>query len=106
VSGELRSERKGELGGDAILTDDELDALAAKTAQPDPIKWAARMTAFADELIDPMICREPAYGVPGRAHCAACCYGTGLVITCEAEQAIADAAEALRNAARFLAAMS
>lgn len=21
-------------------------------------------------------CTTPAYGVPGRAHCAACCYGT------------------------------
>jgi hypothetical protein len=64
---------------------------------------AKRMRAFAEELVDPMICRTPAYGVPGFAHCAACCYGTGLVITDEVDEAIAAAATALHNAAGLLA---
>lgn len=60
---------------------------------------ADRMIAFANELIEPMLCTTPAYGVPGHPHCAACCYGTGIVITCKEEQAIADAADALHKAA-------
>lgn len=60
---------------------------------------ADRMVAFANELIAPMLCTTPAYGVPGAIHCAACCYGTGIIVTCAEDQAIADAATALHKAA-------
>lgn len=30
-------------------------------------------------------CTTPAYGSPGHAHCAACCYGTGYAVTCQEE---------------------
>lgn len=66
------------------------------------VQMAERMEAFANEMVDPMVCRQPAYGAPGYAHCAACCYGTLLVITCEEEQAIADAAAALNKAADLI----
>lgn len=63
---------------------------------------ADRLDAFATELLDPLICREPAYGAPGIAHCAACCGGTRLLITCPDEQAVADAAFAMQRAATAL----
>jgi hypothetical protein len=63
---------------------------------------AKRMSDFADELIDPMICQSPAYGAPGYAHCAACCYGTGVIITCDEDQAIYNAVLALHQAADAL----
>ena len=68
----------------------------------DAVGLAQRMTDFAAELVDPMVCRTPEHGVPGRAHCAACCGGTGLVVTCDADQAIATAAAALNHAASLL----
>ena len=58
-----------------------------------------KLRLFADELDGPLECKWPAYGVPGHAHCAACCYGTGRIITCDSDQALADAADALRHAA-------
>lgn len=63
-----------------------------------------RMTAMANELLEPMLCRQPGYGVPGAAggHCAACCYGTGVVITCAEDRAIYEAAEALSKAAAVM----
>lgn len=57
-----------------------------------------RMEALAEELMDPLVCRQPAYGAPGHPHCAACCYGTGYVITSEADQAVLAAARALSHA--------
>lgn len=59
------------------------------------VALADRLAELADELLDPLICRDPAYGVPGRAHCAACCYGTGLIITCDEEEQIANTAKAM-----------
>lgn len=61
-----------------------------------------RMKMLADEIVDPLICRTPAHGAPGRPHCAACCYGTGVIITCEEDQAMVDAAKALHRAADML----
>jgi hypothetical protein len=63
---------------------------------------ADRMKELANEIIDPYICRDPAYGAPGYAHCAACCSGTGLVITCDEDQTMVDAAMALEKAAAML----
>lgn len=49
-------------------------------------------------------CREPAGGLGPGTHCAACCYGTGYVVTCEEEdelvRALSDAQSALRKYAR------
>jgi hypothetical protein len=56
---------------------------------------AERVHALSNELIDPLLCRTPAYGVPGHAHCAACCYGTGVIITCVEDQLVLDTAKAL-----------
>lgn len=64
--------------------------------------FSGRLRAFANEIVDPLICRDPAYGAPGIAHCAACCSGTGFVITNEADQAVVDASEALLRAARLV----
>lgn len=58
-----------------------------------------RMSDLADALDGPLECTHPAYGAPGVAHCAACCYGTGRVITSPGEQAMADTADQLRRAA-------
>lgn len=63
---------------------------------------AARVVALADELIDPLICRTPAYGAPGHPHCAACCYGTGLIITDDDEQFVADTTLAMHRIAAML----
>lgn len=59
---------------------------------------ANRMEALADEIMDPLICRTPGYGAPGHAHCAACCYGKGYIVTCDEEQAMAEASLALDRA--------
>lgn len=32
----------------------------------------------AAAIVAAMECASPAYGAPGHAHCAACCYGVGL----------------------------
>jgi hypothetical protein len=64
--------------------------------------YVSELRELADELIDPMICREPAFGAPGHAHCAACCGGTGLVVTCEEEQATVDAVKAMRHLADLI----
>ena len=63
---------------------------------------AAEVDGWATELVDPLVCRTPAYGHPAYPHCAACCGGTGVVVTCDAEQAIVDAVDALHEAARRL----
>lgn len=63
---------------------------------------AARIRRFADDLVDHLVCRTPGYGVPGHPHCAACCYGTGVIITCDEDQALVDAAKALHYAADLL----
>lgn len=34
--------------------------------------------AVAERLAKGYECTTPAYGAPGHAHCAACCYGTGI----------------------------
>lgn len=65
-----------------------------------------RMVTLADEIMDPLLCRQPAYGAPGYAHCAACCYGTGYVVTCDEEQAMVEAANALTKAAALIRASS
>lgn len=64
------------------------------------VDLAERLDAFAEELIAPLICRDPAYGAPGFAHCAACCRGTGLVLTCQQDQDIADLVFAMHKIAR------
>lgn len=61
-----------------------------------------RMVTFADDLDSDLECTTPAYGVPGHAHCAACCYGTGRIITNASEGARADAADALRRSAAII----
>lgn len=66
------------------------------------------LTAEAEALLDPLICRTPG-GVggsqPGR-HCAECCMGTGLNVTCAEEEAVALALDALIASSRRLAALS
>ena len=63
---------------------------------------ADQLEALAHQLVEPLVCRTPAYGAPGRDHCAACCYGTGYVVTCAEDQQLVDAADAMRTAARQL----
>lgn len=58
----------------------------------------ARMEALAEELEAPLRCTTPAYGAPGHAHCAACCYGTGFATSCNEEELDVEAAQALRRA--------
>jgi hypothetical protein len=70
---------------------------------PDLDTLLARMRVLADDLDGPLQCTHPAYGVPGYAHCAACCGNTGQVITNAEEQAMADAAQALRRAVAAIA---
>jgi hypothetical protein len=62
----------------------------------------ARLRSLADEIAEPLVCRDPAYGAPGHAHCAACCYGTLRVITCAEDEAIWAAVDAMQTAARIL----
>lgn len=59
-----------------------------------------RMAVFAAEIKAEMECTTPAYGAPGHAHCAACCYGTGWNTTSPEDQLIVDAYEALIEAVR------
>lgn len=68
----------------------------------DPAELAERLMQFADEIADPLVCRQPAYGAPGHPHCAGCCYGTGYVVTCAADEAILAAADALIAAADII----
>jgi hypothetical protein len=88
--------------GAFYLIRDLVRVIEQEAAPPSTATEAADRMAFADEIVDPLICRTPAYGVPGHAHCAACCYGTGLIITCAEDEAIADAAKALQHAAALL----
>lgn len=60
----------------------------------------ARMKAMADEIIDPYICRLPGYGAPGWDHCAGCCGGTGVVISCREDELMVEAAKAPLAAVR------
>lgn len=60
------------------------------------------MDEYADELDGDLVCTSPAGGLGPGSHCAACCYGTGRIITNRSEQAMADAADALRRSAREL----
>ncbi len=61
-----------------------------------------RMLEMADEIEDPLVCRQPGYGAPGITHCAACCGGRGVIVSCEEDDAIVEAADALRKAARLI----
>lgn len=63
---------------------------------------AERLDALATDLIEPLRCLQPAYGIPGRDHCAACCYGTGVVITCKEDQLVVNTADAMRETAKML----
>lgn len=63
---------------------------------------ADRMDEYADELDGDLVCTTPGGGLGPGSHCAACCYGTGRIITNRSEQAMADAADALRRSAREL----
>lgn len=65
-------------------------------------RFAEQIEALEAELIDPLLCRTPAYGAPGYAHCAACCYGTGVIVTCEHDEAVVEAAKMLGKAAVLL----
>lgn len=78
-----------------VLPDDFAEAEAG------PMALGNRLTQMANELLEPMLCKTPAYGYPGApgGHCAACCYGTGVVITCDEDRLIYEAAEALSKAA-------
>lgn len=51
-----------------------------------------------DELLDPIRCKTPGNPAPGIEHCAACCYGTGWVLTCEEDEAYLDSLLAARKA--------
>lgn len=62
---------------------------------------ADRLDALAAE-VEPPRCTTPAYGVPGHAHCAACCYGTGYVLTCREDEQALQTATAMRSLARVL----
>lgn len=57
-----------------------------------------RLRADAQKLVDEFTCTTPAYGVPGLAHCAACCYGTLIAATCQEDEDLARAAAALVGA--------
>lgn len=61
-----------------------------------------RLIALANELIEPMLCTQPGGGVYPGGHCAACCYGTLLIITCQDDQDVADTAKAMEKVARML----
>lgn len=77
--------------------------VSRETPSPDQLlDLADRLEHLADELVDPMVCRDPAYGAPGYDHCAACCYGTGYVVTCPEDQQLVDTATAMTAAARQL----
>jgi hypothetical protein len=74
---------------------------------PEGVPWDAtvkRMLALADELEAPLVCTKPGYGAPGHSHCAACCYGTGFVVTCDKDEAVLKAATALRDAVQITSA--
>ena len=46
-------------------------------------------------MIEDTTCTTPAYGAPGHAHCAACCYGTLIAASCPEDFAFAEAVRAL-----------
>jgi hypothetical protein len=69
---------------------------------PSNAELADQLEQLAHVLVDPLVCRTPAYGAPGRDHCAACCYGTGYAVTCAEDQQLVDTADAMRTAARQL----
>lgn len=98
VRGPMRAEHAEELR--------DLRAENARLQAGEPDELVERMSALADEIMKPLECVSPAYGVPGYAHCAACCYGKGYVVTCDAEQAMVDAASALNRAAALIRASS
>lgn len=82
-------------------------ALEEEPAMPDvetidPIALADRLRSFADEIVEPLRCMHPAGGLGPGTHCAACCYGTGLIVTDATDQAIAEAARAMRAAETML----
>lgn len=68
----------------------------------DPLALAEKIDALATEILDPFVCRTPAYGAPGRAHCAACCGGTGFVITMRVEKLMVELGKSMHVAARVL----
>lgn len=46
--------------------------------------------ALARKILATFKCTDPANGVPGIEHCAACCGGSLLVVTCQEEQDVVD----------------
>lgn len=56
--------------------------------------------AVVDEALAIFECREPGGGLGPGTHCAACCYGTGYVVTCEEEDVLV---RALSNVSAALA---
>lgn len=53
--------------------------------------------AVADAL-DIFECRTPAGGLGPGTHCAACCYGTGYLVTCEEEDVLVRALSDVQTA--------
>ena len=67
--------------------------------------WLAFVAALR-VLVDETTCKTPAYGAPGYAHCAACCYGTLIAATCQEEHDVAAAARDLLAAVERMEALS
>jgi hypothetical protein len=64
----------------------------------DEIDWTPEgLRSLARRLDDQFECTEPAYGVPGHAHCAACCYGTGMIVESDEAADVVRAAEVIRR---------
>jgi hypothetical protein len=63
---------------------------------------ADRLEAFAAELLAPLRCTTPAGNPEPGMHCAACCYGTGYLLTCEEDQLVLDLADQARTVAAAL----
>jgi len=66
------------------------------------VRLARNLRTQAYELEALIACTEPGYGAPGHAHCAACCYGTGIIVTSLTDQQVADTITALRRLADTL----
>ena len=67
---------------------------AAYTWQAD----LANLRRLIDRVLEPMKCTTPAYGAPGYAHCAACCYNTGWEVTSLEELRMCEALDTARYA--------
>ncbi len=58
----------------------------------------------AASLASEFECRSPGHGVPGKDHCAACCYGTMIAASCQEEFDFAVALGNLVSAGKRLSA--